>query len=300
MNQTEVLSEIQKLQEDIMEKKQRLAEMMRNVAPKKVKNYVFKSFRQGDVSLLDLFEEKDELIVVHNMGKSCMYCTTWADGLNGLYHHIRRKAAFVVSTPDSTEVQENVAAERSWVFPMVSTKDTTFKEDTGFAKDNLYYPGVSIFSKDKEGNIYKHADAPFGPGDDFCAVWPLFDMLPSGYSNYKPHKKINDRSAFQLTNNIAVQVSDYEKAVDFYEKTFGMQKIKNKENETQFIINGVNFFIEDSASSKGKVFFEFAVEDIKEAMHDLMEKGCTMTKEYNEKSVMMKDPYGLHFHLFEM
>lgn len=150
MNQTEVLSEIQKLQEDIMEKKQRLAEMMRNVAPKKVKNYVFKSFRQGDVSLLDLFEEKDELIVVHNMGKSCMYCTTWADGLNGLYHHIRRKAAFVVSTPDSTEVQENVAAERSWVFPMVSTKDTTFKEDTGFAKDNLYYPGVSIFQKTKK------------------------------------------------------------------------------------------------------------------------------------------------------
>ncbi|CAG9621631.1 DUF899 family protein [Sutcliffiella rhizosphaerae] len=296
----ELLREIQNLEKEIVERKQRLASLRKNVEPQLVCNYVFSSKTWGKVSLIELFEDKDELIIVHNMGRSCSYCTMWADGLNGLYHHIKRKAAFVVSTPDAVIEQENIAAERGWSFPMISTKETTFKEDMGFAKDNHSYPGVTVFSKDIEGNIYKHSSSPFGPGDDFCPVWPLFDLLPSGYDDYRPDKKINDRSQYQLTNNIALQVREYEKAIHFYHRIFGMKPIKSTESETHFSLNNTNIYIEDKEYKSGTLFLEFAVVDINKAIQELNNFDCNIIKKYNDKSYMIRDPFGLSFHLFEV
>ncbi len=300
MSLTEVFADIQQLEKEIQEKKKQLAELKRNFKKEEVDNYVFSSFQTGTVSLAELFEDKDELFMVHNMGKSCSYCTMWADGFNSLYHHIRRKAAFVISTPDQPEVQENFAAERSWVFPVVSTKETTFKEDMGFVVNGGYYPGVTVFTKDEKGNIYRHASAFFGPGDDFCSVWPLFDLLPSGYEDYKPGKKINERSPYQLTNNIAIQVKDYEKAIEFYHQILGMKPEKSTNSETLFTINGTNFYIENHNKGDNSVFFEFAVDDIVAAKDTLLANNCTITKEFSKKSLMVKDPYGLKFHLFQV
>lgn len=301
MNQTEMLTEIQQLEMEILEKKKQLAEMKRNIEKEKVENYVFSSFQYGSVSLAELFEDKDELFVVHNMGKGCSYCTMWADGFTSVYHHIQRKAAFVVSTPDEPEVQENFAAERSWTFPVVSTKGTSFKQDMGFVLDEGFYPGVTVFSKDDQGVIYRHASSFFGPGDDFCSVWPLFDLLPSGYEDYKPSKKINDRSPYQLTNNIAIQVKDYEKAIEFYHQTLGMKPEKSTDSETLFTTNGTNFYIENhNKANDPSVFFEFAVDNIEDAKEVLIANNCIITKEFSEKSLMVSDPYGLKFHLFQV
>jgi hypothetical protein len=33
------------------------------------------------------------------------------------------------------------------------------------------------------------ADEPFSPGDDFCIVWPIFDLLPGGAGNWDPKYK---------------------------------------------------------------------------------------------------------------
>lgn len=300
MSQTKKLSEIEVLEKEIIEKKARLAELRKTVKGELVENYQFVTSNNKQVNLLQLFEEKDELIVVHNMGKSCAYCTMWADGFNSVYHHIRRKAAFVVSSPDSPDVQGDFAAERRWAFPLVSTQHTTFKEDTGFKKDGLVYPGVSVFTKDEEGNIFHQSKTPFGPGDDFCSVWSFFDLLPSGYEEYRPSKKINTASPFQLTNNIAIQVKDYENAILFYEKIIGMTLEETFENETKFSLNGTNFYIEKATNPENKVFFEFAVENISTVKETLLYNNCKITKEYNEKSIMIQDPYGLNFHLFEV
>ena len=301
MNHTELLTDIQQLEKEILEKKKQLAEMKRNIEKEKVDDYIFSSFLHGTISLAELFEDKDELIVVHNMGKSCSYCTMWADGFNSVYHHIRRKAAFVVSTPDDPEVQENFAAERSWNFPVVSTKGTSFKEDMGFVVNKGFYPGVTVFSKDDKGGIYRHASSFFGPGDDFCSVWPLFDLLPSGYEDYKPSKKINERSPYQLTNNIAVQVMEYEKAIEFYHRVLGMKPEKSTNSETLFTMNGINLYIENlNKGTDNSVLFEFAVEKIEVAKEVLIANNCTITKEYSEKSMMVSDPYGLKFHLFQV
>ncbi|WAA11161.1 DUF899 family protein [Fervidibacillus albus] len=186
MNRTEIKKEIEKLEQEIKEKKQRLVELKQSLPQKPVKNYSFTDSYGRKVSLSDLFGEKNELLVVQNMGKSCAYCTMWADGFNGIYHHITTKSAFVVATPDAPEVQKTFAAERKWQFPMISTIGTTFKEDLGFVKEGSEYPGVSSFRKDEDGNIFHITDAFFGPWDDFCPVFPLFDLLPSGSKGFIP------------------------------------------------------------------------------------------------------------------
>jgi predicted dithiol-disulfide oxidoreductase (DUF899 family) len=292
-----LINEIEALEKEILEKKNRLVELRKSVSRQEVRNYIFKDSSNRDVSLLDLFDDKDELIVIQNMGKDCSYCTMWADGLNGIYHHIIEKAAFVVATPDSPEEQDAFAAERRWQFPMVSTQGNSFKEDLGFEKNHYQYPGVSTFHKNEDGNIFHVADAPFGPGDDFCAVWPLFDLLPSGQKDFHPKRKINKSSDFDLTNNIAIQVKNQPEAIDFYRNVIGMTKIWSNSEETKLSIGGNNFYFEKGDGNK--VYFEFAVKDFNQAKELLLYNGCIITKEYNERSIMVTDPYGLNFHLFE-
>ena len=48
--------------------------------------------------------------------------------------------------------------------------------------------GISIFTR-KNGRIIRVADEPFSPGDDFCIVWPIFDLLPGGAGNWDPKYK---------------------------------------------------------------------------------------------------------------
>ncbi|WP_075619663.1 DUF899 family protein [Paenisporosarcina indica] len=298
MSSEDIHYEIEQLEQEILEKKKQLVQLRKSVPEQKVENYQFVTSDREEVSLHDLFQEKDELILIHNMGHSCSYCTMWADGFNGIYEHLIQKAAFVLSSPDTPEVQEDFAASRGWKFLMVSTKGTTFKQDLGFEKDGYYMPGVSTFRKDVEGNIYHHAKAPLGPRDDYNVVWHLFDLLPSGSEDFHPKKRYNSQSLFHITNNIAVQVKDYDKAINFYENILGMKLERSFEKETKFSVGGNHLFIEDSKSEN--VFFEFAVKDFQHARDKLVEHGCIITKDYHEKSVLVADPFGLKFHLFEI
>jgi predicted dithiol-disulfide oxidoreductase (DUF899 family) len=47
-------------------------------------------------------------------------------------------------------------------------------------------PGVSVFRKEADGKIYRVSRAEFGPGDNFCAVWHFFDLLPEGIDGWEP------------------------------------------------------------------------------------------------------------------
>ena len=298
MDQRQLVEEIQQLELELVEKKRVIRELRRQLQGEKVPNYVFLGLGGREVSLQELFGDKDELIVIHNMGKGCSYCTMWADGFNGIYHHIAEKAAFVLTSPDSPDVQEDLAAERGWVFPMLSTMHNSFKEDLGYKRGNEYHPGVSVFTMDQVGNIYHHTEANLGPGDEYCVVWSLLDLLPSGFEDFEPQKKINSSSPFQLTNNIAIQVQDYEEALDFYENILGFRFIETYEDETKFAVGNVNFFIEDEPE-EFNTFFEFAVDSIQAVKHKLLNEGCKITQVYSDKSLMIEDPYGLKFHLFE-
>ena len=118
------------------------------VEPEPVEDYDFAT-AEGTVRLSRLFGRKDDLIVIHNMGASCPYCTLWADGFNGLYDHLANRAAFAMSSPDAPALQKKFAAGRGWRFPMVSHKDTSFAADMGYrTEDGGWMPGVSVFKRE--------------------------------------------------------------------------------------------------------------------------------------------------------
>lgn len=155
------------------------------IEPEQVEDYVFAS-SMGPVRLSELFGTHDDLIVVHNMGRACSSCTLWADGYNGIHQHVISRTAFVVSSPDSPEVQQAFAAGRGWQFPMVSHQGTRFAADMGYVGDNGgWRPGISVFQR-SDGVIKRVSDAPLSPGDDFCTLWHFFDLLPGGAAGWTP------------------------------------------------------------------------------------------------------------------
>ncbi|EDL64200.1 DUF899 family protein [Bacillus sp. SG-1] len=297
MNNVNVIKEIEVLERDIYQKKKRLMELKKSIPESKVKNFEFVDSEERRVTLSGLFGEKNELMVIHNMGRSCRYCTMWADGFNGVYHYLNGKASFVVSSPDTPKAQADFAASRKWQFPMISVRNTAFAEEMGFKEEGRYLPGVSTFRKDAEGNIYLHRQSNFGQGDDYCVTWHLFDLLPSGSEGVDINERMNDRSPFQLTNNIAIGIKKYEQGVDFYRKVLGMKLEGSYINETKFSSNGTNFYIENH--EENNVYFEFEVEDIKQSKQQLLKNGCIILKENSKKSLMVADPFGMKFHLYE-
>jgi predicted dithiol-disulfide oxidoreductase (DUF899 family) len=169
---------------EILEVREKVRAVQAELEPEEVEDYAFAT-PEGAVRLSDLFGDKDTLFVVHNMGTGCIYCTIWADGLNGVIGHLEDRAAFVVSSPDSPAKQQEFARSRGWTLPMVSHAGTSFAQDMGYRSDDGYLPGVSVFRRDGT-KVLRVSDTMFGPGDTFCAVWHLFDMIPEGAGDWQP------------------------------------------------------------------------------------------------------------------
>lgn len=165
--------------------RQQMREVQAAIEPQPVEDYVFQTL-DGPLALSDLFGDKSDLFVIHNMGTGCTSCTMWADGFNGVYDHLASRAAFVVSSPNTPAVQREFAAGRGWRFPMVSHEGTSFAQDMGYRGANGgWRPGVSVFQK-RDGRVVRVSDAELGPGDDFCITWHFFDLIPEGAPAWSP------------------------------------------------------------------------------------------------------------------
>jgi AraC-like DNA-binding protein/predicted dithiol-disulfide oxidoreductase (DUF899 family) len=183
--QTDIDREIEALEKEVEAAKQRLTEARRRRPKEPVADYVLRNPDGSEVRLSELFGEKDDLIVIHNMGTGCSSCTMWADGFSGLSPHLMDRAAFVVCSPDRPEVQKRFAEKRNWSFRMVSAYESPFFQDMGFWGKGPW-PGVSTFRRETDGTIVRIAKAVFDNGDDFCAVWPLLDLLQDGPNGWDP------------------------------------------------------------------------------------------------------------------
>jgi predicted dithiol-disulfide oxidoreductase (DUF899 family) len=178
-------SQLAAYREQIAELRRKMREVQATIEPEPVADYVFAT-PSGPRNLSSLFGDKPDLFVILNMGTSCPSCTLWADGFNGLYKHIADRAAFVVASPDPPEVQQRFAAGRGWQFPMVSHRDTNFAADMGYRSDTGgWLPGVAAFKRDGV-RVLRVADTRLHPGDDFCTLWHLFDLLPEGAADWRP------------------------------------------------------------------------------------------------------------------
>jgi predicted dithiol-disulfide oxidoreductase (DUF899 family) len=187
--------QIRSLCVEVMEAKNRLREAIAAAAPERVEDWELKRLDGSAVRLSELFGDKSELLVVHNMGKHCNYCSLWADGMIGYADHLQERCAFVLCSNDDPETAESFAKERGWDYPVVSGAGSGFARAMGYADEKGNpHPGVSAFHKSSDGSIVRTGDMPFGPGDDFCAVWPMLDMLKGNKGDWEPRHGGSDPS----------------------------------------------------------------------------------------------------------
>lgn len=182
----DAILKIGEAEKEFAEARKKVLELRRAVPKDPIGEYTFGT-QYGDVSLSALFGSKSDLIVIHNIGIDCPYCTLWADGFSGVSVHLTDRAGFVVASPDVVEVQQNFAMSCDWDFPMVSCAENTFIEDMGFRNEKGgALPGVSTFCKSEDGTITRQGAANFGPGGDFCGTWHILDLLKDGVDGWVP------------------------------------------------------------------------------------------------------------------
>lgn len=169
---------IQALQMEMYQNYAKIQELRQGLEPEGVEEAVFLASDESEVKLSELFGEHETLLVVHNMGRHCSFCTAWADGYSGIYELLQAQTAFVVSSPDAPKIQAEVQAARGWKFPMVSLGESPFALAMGFQVNGKYQPGVSVFTRDEAGVIKRTWSAPFGPSDHYGLLWHTLDLLP--------------------------------------------------------------------------------------------------------------------------
>ena len=174
------LNEILKESENLRKKKLGL---LSKLAEKDIdKEYTFTSPDGTKKTLSDLFGDQKYLFLIHNMGKSCSYCTMWADGFNDTYKYIEKKGAFVLISPDDPQTQKEFADSRGWKFDTAVPESSEFTKDMDYANDHegktYYHPGLSVFEKTPDGKIKRISKDYFGPTDYYCNVWHFYDLLP--------------------------------------------------------------------------------------------------------------------------
>ena len=178
---------LMKLDARIQTLRAQMVKLLKKAGPRKVSDYVFTGTDGKPLKLSQAFGKDRDLIVVHNMGRRCPYCTLWADNFNGVVAHLEARAAFLVTSPDDPKVQRAFRKERGWTIRMASTRGTTFAHDMGYEpQPGQHWPGFTTFRREKGGPIQRVASGMFGPGDDYCSVFHFFDLLADGIGTWEP------------------------------------------------------------------------------------------------------------------
>lgn len=178
--------QIEKIEDEIREKKKQLTQLRKKIKPKEVADTAFFDMNGKEVLLSSLFGDKNELLLIFNMGKSCRWCTLWADGFNGLTHHLASRAAFALLSPDKPEAAKEFSESRNWKFRVLSDFKSTLRKDLGLRDEKSITPAAATFSKDENGKIWFRSSAVFGPGDNYCIQYDLMDLLPENSEKWEP------------------------------------------------------------------------------------------------------------------
>ena len=167
-------------------------------------DYVFTT-STGKKSLAELFDGRSQLIVYHFMlgpdwEEGCRGCSYVSDHFDGAVAHLG--ARDVTLTAVSRAPLKKLLAFKKrmgWKFPWVSSDGTTFNYDyhvsftpEEMASGKVQYnyglreagmdemPGLSVFARDKAGNVY-HTYSTYSRGLDLLiGTYNLLDLVPKG------------------------------------------------------------------------------------------------------------------------
>ena len=176
--------QIESLQREIFELQGRLQSIRAGKPPVEVPDYRFDSLA-GAVRLSELFGDQDDLLMIHNMGQACRYCTLWGDALDGAVDHLESALALVMVSKDSPEQQRRFARSRGWRFRMVSHGGGDYMAEQVAVGEMSNMPGVVHYER-RDGAVYRRAGSLFGPGDPFCPVWHFLALAGIDESRWTP------------------------------------------------------------------------------------------------------------------
>ena len=168
------------------------------------KEYVFDG-PNGKETLADLFAGRSQLLVYHFMfdpewEAGCKSCSFWADNYNGIVAHLKQRDATHVTISRAPLAKLQAFKQRmGWDFKWVSSGENDFNYDyrVSFTPEDLASgqklynfetsgfpvaeaPGISVFYKDEQGDIY-HTYATYARGLDMMnAAYHHMDLLPKG------------------------------------------------------------------------------------------------------------------------
>ena len=180
MENTEIIN----LERQIFDLTAKLNELRKTSMGNKVRNYRFATLN-SETTLFEMFGNKDKLLLIHNMGQGCRYCTLWADGFNGFLPHLESVMSVVLVSKDSPELQRQFANSRDWRFCLASHGGGDYiREQTVMdGSDNM--PGAVFYEKDGD-TIYRKNACVFGPGDIYCSMWSLLGLAGLGEADWTP------------------------------------------------------------------------------------------------------------------
>ena len=185
--------EIVDLEQQIASLTAKLSELRKDTAPKPVPNYRFATI-SGEVTLSDLFGDKQRLLAIHNMGQGCRFCTLWADGFNGIIPHLESIVSVVLLSKDMPQIQRDFANSRNWRFQLASHGGGEYiREQTVMADvDNM--PGAVVYER-KDDEVFRKNSAVFGPGDLYCTMWNLLGLAGIEGGEWTPQYRYWTRPA---------------------------------------------------------------------------------------------------------
>ncbi len=182
--------ELRTLYEEQQKARANVVAKLRELRAPVKENFSFSDIDTDKIFFKDLFGDQRDLFVIHNMGRSCRWCTLWADGLNGLLEHLESRASVVLVSGDAPDVQQEFAEGRGWNFRMLQDTDGSFTDAMEFAAEHEgqrhLMPGVSTFHKEDDGTITHVASDMFGPGDVYMPVYPLMELLDDPKADWEP------------------------------------------------------------------------------------------------------------------
>ncbi len=177
-------TEIPELEKQIFELTAKLHELRKTNAGDEVRDYDFSTI-DGATSLLSMFGDKKQLLLIHNMGQGCRYCTLWADGFNGFLPHLESVMSVVLVSKDAPELQRQFANSRDWRFRLASHGGGEYISEQTVMDGAENMPGAVVYERDGD-TITRKNSCIFGPGDIYCSMWGLLGLAGLGEQDWTP------------------------------------------------------------------------------------------------------------------
>ena len=132
-----------------------------------------------------MFGDKATLLLIHNMGQGCRYCTLWADGFNGFLKHLESVMSVVLVSKDPPELQRQFANSRDWRFRLASHGGGEYIREQTLMEGTENMPGAVVYERDGD-KITRKNTCVFGPGDIYCSMWSLLGLAGLSEEDWTP------------------------------------------------------------------------------------------------------------------